>query len=225
MRAINTTIENQGSHGSSSGREFLTKPWVDRVLAVLACVPIVYPVIRYYHDLDFSISTVTWLLDVIVIVSTMFFRRTAVRVTLNPWLWLLTCVATYWFTMIGFIEQTGQQLAPLWITNLFAILSTAVELWGRFSLGRNIGFVPAQREVVTRGAYRYMRHPIYTGLFLWIFGSAWLGNYSPRNTLLYALGIFWFVIKSFVEEGFLRKDPGYAAYMERVRWRWIPGIA
>jgi protein-S-isoprenylcysteine O-methyltransferase Ste14 len=222
MGAINSAVKEHESGTSLSGG-FLTKPWVDKVFAVMACVPIVYPVIRYYHTLDFSVETVTWLLDIIVIVSTMFFRRTAVRVTRNPWLWLLTCLATYWFVMIGFVEQTGHPLAPLWITNCLAILSTVVELWGRFSLGRNIGFVPAQREVVTRGAYRYMRHPIYTGLFIWIF-AIWLSGYSSRNTLLYALGIFWFVIKSFVEEGFLRKDPGYAAYMDRVRWRWIPGI-
>ena len=222
MGAINSVIK-QSESGTSSGEGVLTKPWVDKVLAVMACVPIVYPLIRYYHELDFSVFTVTWVLDIFVIVTTMFFRKTAVRVTRNPWLWLLTCLATYWFLMIGFVEQTGRPLAPLWIANSLAILSTVVELWGRFSLGRNIGFVPAQREVVTRGAYRYMRHPIYTGLFIWIFGM-WLSGYSARNTLLYALGIFWFVVKSFVEEGFLGKDPGYAAYMNRVRWRWIPGI-
>ena len=69
-----------------------------------------------------------------------------------------------------------------------------------------------------------MRHPIYTGLFVWIIGDL-LAGVSPRNALLYALGMLWFVIKTFAEEGFLRKDPAYAAYMERVRWRWFPGIA
>lgn len=222
MGTLNSTVGNQKLSDASSGRGFLTNPGVDKVLAVMACIPIVYPLVRYWHTLDFSVSTITWILDIVVIVSTMFFRKTAVRVTRNPWLWLLTCLATYWFFMIGVVEQDGRPLAPLWTTNTLVILSTIVELWGRFSLGRNIGFVPAQREVVTRGAYRFMRHPIYTGLFVWIFGY-WLSAYSPRNTLLYALGIFWFAIKSLVEENFLRKDPGYAAYMERVRWR--PGIA
>jgi protein-S-isoprenylcysteine O-methyltransferase Ste14 len=69
-----------------------------------------------------------------------------------------------------------------------------------------------------------MRHPIYTGLFVWIIGDLLVG-YSPRNALISALGVLWFVIKSFVEESFMKKDPSYAAYMERVRWRWFPGIA
>jgi protein-S-isoprenylcysteine O-methyltransferase Ste14 len=221
MGALDSAVSE--NHVTTSSRDFFTRPWVDKAFAILACIPIVYPVIRYRHDLDLSIVAVTWLLDVIVIVSTMFFRRTALRVTHNPWLWLLTCLATYWFIAIGFVGETGRVLAPLLVTNTLAILSTVIELWGRFSLGRNIGLVPAQRQVVTRGAYRFMRHPIYTGLFVWIIGE-WLAGYSLRNTLLYSLGIFWFVIKSFVEEGFMKKDPSYAQYMERVRWRWFPGI-
>jgi len=42
--------------------------------------------------------------------------------------------------------------------------------------------------------------------------------------VLFSIGIVLFMIKSVVEENFLRADPEYAAYMQRVRWRWIPGI-
>jgi protein-S-isoprenylcysteine O-methyltransferase Ste14 len=222
MGALDSVVSE--NHVPTSRSDFFTRPWVDKAFAIVACIPIAYPLIRYRHDLDLSITTVTWVLDIIVIVSTMFFRRTAVRVTRNPWLWLLTCLATYWFIAIGFLGEPGRTLASVWATNTFAIMSTVVELWGRFSLGRNIGLVPAQRRVVTRGAYRFMRHPIYTGIFIWIIGDL-LAGYSPRNTLLSSLGILWFVIKSFVEEGFMKKDPSYAQYMERVRWRWFPGIA
>ena len=34
-----------------------------------------------------------------------------------------------------------------------------------------------------------------------------------------------FVIKSFMEERFLAEAPAYRRYMDRVRFRWIPGIA
>jgi protein-S-isoprenylcysteine O-methyltransferase Ste14 len=50
----------------------------------------------------------------------------------------------------------------------------------RLSRGRNIGFVPAQREIVTAGAYRYVRHPIYTGLILSYLAVA-VRIYSPRT--------------------------------------------
>jgi hypothetical protein len=51
-----------------------------------------------------------------------------------------------------------------------------------------------------------------------------LANWSPRNLLIDGLCVFWFVIKSLVEESFLKNDPAYAAYLRRVRWHWFPGV-
>ncbi len=104
------------------------------------------------------------------------------------------------------------------------ILSVALVIWARLSLGRSIGLVPALRTLVTHGAYRYVRHPIYSAISLSIIAAA-LNAYSPWNLAIFGLGIFWFALKSVVEESFLRSDPGYADYMQHVRWRWLPGIA
>jgi protein-S-isoprenylcysteine O-methyltransferase Ste14 len=51
-----------------------------------------------------------------------------------------------------------------------------------------------------------------------------LRSYSPLNLLLASAVVALFMIKSVVEEHFLRDDPGYAAYLRRVRRRWIPGV-
>jgi hypothetical protein len=53
-------------------------------------------------------------------------------------------------------------------------------------------------------------------------GSA--SGITPRNVLILGLGILWFLIKSIVEENFLRADPQYAVYLRRVRARWIPFV-
>jgi protein-S-isoprenylcysteine O-methyltransferase Ste14 len=117
--------------------------------------------------------------------------------------------------------QQGHPIVPKLASDGVAIASLVVIVWARLSLGRNIGFVPAQRDIVTKGAYRYMRHPIYTGLFLGFLGVV-LRAYSPRNVTVMGLGILWYMIKSIVEEDFLRADPQYAAYLRTVRARWIP---
>ena len=83
MGTLDTTTNGGENAQFSSAESFFTRPWVDKATAVLACVPLVYPFVRYFHDLRFDVDTVTWLLDLAVIVSTMFFRRTAVRVTRN----------------------------------------------------------------------------------------------------------------------------------------------
>jgi len=52
-------------------------------------------------------------------------------------------------------------------------------IWARVHLGRNWGMPMTQRvepELITSGPYRYVRHPIYTGLLLALFGTALATN-------------------------------------------------
>jgi len=109
------------------------------------------------------------------------------------------------------------------LVDTLAIVSMLMMVWARLSLGRNIGLVPAQREIVTSGAYQYVRHPIYGGIFIAILGLI-LKAYSPRNVALQSIQIALFMIKSIVEERFLSADPQYAAYLNKVRKRWIPFV-
>jgi protein-S-isoprenylcysteine O-methyltransferase Ste14 len=104
-----------------------------------------------------------------------------------------------------------------------ALCGLAIAAWGASALVGNIGFVAAQRELVAKGAYRSMRHPIYTSLLV-IYTSTALAVYSPRNVVLIAIGMFWFLLKSVVEERFLREDPQYPACKQKVRFRWIPFV-
>jgi len=201
----------------------LTNPWVDRGFAAMAMVPFIYSVAVNYHYVRMDIPSVLWLADMLIIISTTLFRKPAVRVTPNPWFWALAFVATYWGFLTWGLQTDGRRVAPTLIVNAIAILGTAIELWGRFSLGRNIGFVPAQRDIVVHGAYRFVRHPIYTGLFVGLVADC-LANWSPRNCLINGFFVFWFLIKSLVEESFLKNDPAYAAYLQRVRWHWFPGV-
>ena len=110
------------------------------------------------------------------------------------------------------------------MTSTIALLALGITIFARISLGRNIGFVPAQRRLVTSGAYAYMRHPIYTGLFVGYMGLI-LRAYSPLNVAMFSFIVALFVIKSVVEENFLKSDPLYAEYMQLVPFRWFPGIA
>jgi protein-S-isoprenylcysteine O-methyltransferase Ste14 len=76
---------------------------------------------------------------------------------------------------------------------------------------------------VTRGAYRFVRHPIYTGTFISLLAFV-LRAYSPLNLTIAVALIASLMLRGLVEEHFLREDPAYAAYLAEVRWRWFPGI-
>ena len=202
----------------------LMQPWLDRTIAAIACLPLIYLTHHRYQHLHLGVPLISSTIGTLILVATMISRRPPKRITPNPWFWLLTFVASYWQLLILGLIQRGQPLVPSRVSDSWAICSLVMIGWARLSLGRNIGFVPAQREIVTSGAYRYMRHPIYTGIFLASIGVA-LRAYSPRNLVLVGLGISWFLIKSMVEESFLRADPQYAAYMQKVRARWVPFVA
>lgn len=202
----------------------LSWPWLDRTIAAVACVPLAYGVYYRYVHFHHGLPLIASVLNTSLLIVTMVVRRPPKRVTPNPWYWLVAFVASYWLVFILFFLQKGRPLTANWISDSIAILGLLIVIWARFSLGRNIGMVPAQRELVHGGAYACMRHPIYTGVLLtntaFVFRA-----YSPLNVLLLELGVFWFIpIKSLIEESFLRHDPQYAAYMQRVRSRWIPFV-
>lgn len=99
-------------------------------------------------------------------------------------------------------------------------LGTILVLGGLFSLGGNLTAVPrpkANAHLVEHGAYRWVRHPIYSGIILGSFGLGLLrGGWLA---LLYALILLlFFDVKSRREESWLReKYVGYADYQKRVR--------
>lgn len=109
---------------------------------------------------------------------------------------------------------------------VLALAGGLIAVGGVLSLGRNLTAVPYPKEgasLVERGAYRFVRHPIYSGIIFGAFGWAFFNN--SLLTLLLALVLFlFFDVKSRREEGWLcEKYPEYADYQARVR-KLIPLI-
>jgi protein-S-isoprenylcysteine O-methyltransferase Ste14 len=118
----------------------------------------------------------------------------------------------------------GHPIAPRGVSVSLALVGFAVSVWARLSLGRNIGFVPAERSIVISGAYAWVRHPIYTGLIISIVAIDMV-SFSWQNVLVDLVWIGLWVVKTLVEERFLKHSVEYAAYAKRIRWRWLPWIA
>lgn len=202
---------------------FLGKPWVDRVIALVASLPFVWVLSYNVRSTQLTIPRVALLLQLCLLVITMLIRRPPVRVTTRPLYWLVAFVASYYGFLTVSVSVTGRPLAPALFTDGLSMLSVLGDGYARVTLGRNIGFVPAQRRLVTSGPYRVVRHPIYSALFLAEL-CVILESFSWINLVLSVIFFALFVIKTLMEERFLREDPYYAAYMERVRYRWIPGV-
>lgn len=204
--------------------DLLVIPWVDKTISILACIPFVVELYRRWVVGHVSFPRAVLGLQLLIIILMMILRTAPVRVTPNPWYWLLAFLTTY--ATLGFSAFAGQGISlisPI-LGDGVAIVSMLILLYALLSLGRNIGFIPAQRKVVTKGAYGVVRHPIYTGTFVSLFAFV-LRSFSVLNLALAVVLIALLMLRGVVEERFLREDAGYAAYLQEVRWRWFPGVA
>ena len=106
-------------------------------------------------------------------------------------------------------------------------LGAAVACGARFTLGRNwSGAVQLKQdhELIERGLYRYVRHPIYTGFLLLFLGNAiMVGDWRGLLAVAIILVSFWRKLK--LEELWLTQHFGarYTEYAGRTS-ALIPGV-
>jgi protein-S-isoprenylcysteine O-methyltransferase Ste14 len=133
------------------------------------------------------------------------------------------------FALILFAPKVPPLAIPLWLRVLgLAIIAVGgvFGTGGAIALGRNLTPFPKPIEggtLVTTGVYRWVRHPIYTGLILGTLGwSLW--NANLLGVGLAALLFLFFDLKSRREERWLMEAyPGYEEYRHRVR-KLIPFV-
>lgn len=91
----------------------------------------------------------------------------------------------------------------------------ALAVVGMLWLGRSFSLFAEVRELVTAGPYRFVRHPLYVGEIVSVWGYALLWS-SPWTLCVAALVSVLQVWRARVEESKLARHlPGYAAYRAR----------
>jgi protein-S-isoprenylcysteine O-methyltransferase Ste14 len=123
------------------------------------------------------------------------------------------------------IAILGERFVPyvawtFWVGAALTLGGLLFSVWARVHLGRNWSAyvtVKEGHELVTDGPYRYVRHPIYTGLLLGFIGSA-LARGEWRGIVAVALAVFALWRKSRLEEQWMRERFGtvYEDYARRV---------
>jgi len=112
----------------------------------------------------------------------------------------------------------------LWPSTLGVALTFAglvVCAWARFVLAGNWSSyveVKHDHELVVGGPYRWVRHPIYTGLLLMFAGTALaVGEWRGVLAVAIAAAAFWRKLR--LEEDMMREEfaAAYVAYAERTR--------
>ncbi|MGD0729051.1 MAG: isoprenylcysteine carboxylmethyltransferase family protein [Candidatus Micrarchaeaceae archaeon] len=82
---------------------------------------------------------------------------------------------------------------------LIEILGLCVAIWARITLGRNWSSrvtLKEKHELITKGPYKLVRHPIYTGMLTMFLGAAiYLGMLAAFFGLLFFFLSFWIKLK------------------------------
>ncbi|MBX5220052.1 isoprenylcysteine carboxylmethyltransferase family protein [Rhizobium sp. NLR8a] len=120
---------------------------------------------------------------------------------------------------------------PWWVVVLGYLVMSAGYLGLTWAQSVNRHFEPTVRiqtdrdhKVIDSGPYAVIRHPGYATAILLATGTA-LSLASIYALIPVGLLVVVLFGRTLGEEAELRKGlEGYAEYMERVRWRWIPGV-
>ncbi len=114
---------------------------------------------------------------------------------------------------------------PAWPTAGLVLVTIAafLSLASLLSLGKSFGIRPALRRLVTRGPYRFVRHPIYLSYILGDVGYN-LQEWNIGTLLLVLVGWISLLYRIRAEERVLSGDAGWRSYADRVRYRLLPGL-
>jgi protein-S-isoprenylcysteine O-methyltransferase Ste14 len=103
---------------------------------------------------------------------------------------------------------------------ILTAMGIAFAIWARVHLGRNWSPRPAMKvghELVTSGPYRFVRHPIYTGLLTALLGSGLVNG--PLWTVVFLIAALNFLWRIRVEEAYMMElfPDQYPAYRARTK--------
>jgi protein-S-isoprenylcysteine O-methyltransferase Ste14 len=179
--------------------------------------------------IDFAIIFIAlcWAIFLLFILISAFSVKRTVEVD-RPWLmsnWLVTVLFIAAFLFFKYAPHEAnlvpRTLATEVIADILALTGLITSLWGRVALGGNWSMYPVLKEdheLIERGPYAYVRHPIYSGLILMLLGSVvWLGN--VYGLIFFAACLVGTWVKLRHEERLLTRHFGasYTRYKERVK--------
>jgi protein-S-isoprenylcysteine O-methyltransferase Ste14 len=134
--------------------------------------------------------------------------------------YMLVMIVSFWFLYrpetgrypilgLDFIPPT---LAWRWAAVAITAAGVALAIWARRSLGSNWSGVVTLKEgheLIRKGPYRSIRHPIYTGILIALLGTAVMIG-EVRGLLAVVACLLSFYIKARREESFLSQEFGPA---------------
>jgi protein-S-isoprenylcysteine O-methyltransferase Ste14 len=136
-------------------------------------------------------------------------------------LWIAAADAGRWhishvpiaLQVIAFVTQTLGWIGFYWAMSVNRFFALAVRLQ-----------TDRQQQVITSGPYKWVRHPGYGfAAIMFIAQSIALGSWLGEIPMFFLIAHM--VYRTLLEEKILTNGlAGYSGYVQKVRYRWLPGI-
>jgi protein-S-isoprenylcysteine O-methyltransferase Ste14 len=159
-----------------------------------------------------------------LLIIVLFFLRSASKANCQR---ILPKVLAYAGTFVPFliIFMKGPQVKAGSTLLSISIMTGGMmfSLYSLKSLGRSFGITPQARNLVQKGPYRFIRHPLYVGEIVTFAGSI-LSGFSVEKFCILLILISIQSYRAVQEERLLAEAiPGYPAYQAKTK-RFIPGL-
>ncbi len=147
----------------------------------------------------------------------------------TPIAWVFVTVQLALLVVIAVAPRGDAWSTPAWLATAaywLQLVGVAVLVIGIVNLGRSATPLPSpisHGDLRVGGLYRFVRHPIYSGVLALAIGAA-IRSSSVVVALAAAALVVWLSVKARWEEARLvRRYPGYAAYAEGTP-RFVPFV-
>ncbi|WP_323120411.1 methyltransferase family protein [Burkholderia alba] len=192
-----------------------------RVAAGLALWFFAYGAFLQWRISPWRITLVLLVASTVLSVGMSLFSNIPKKRDWSPLALFFSIAGTFYYLV--FQLTTSRQIVPENIGAGIQVIGIVWQLYAKLSLRRSFGILPANRGIVSRGAYRLIRHPMYLG-YLVIDTGFLLTNFSTRNLLTIVIQVLLQIGRIYREEKILSEDGEYLAYKQKVRYRVIPGV-
>ncbi len=206
---------------------------------------IVVPIFTFFMILSFSVvwrdakalfpvSTIKFLVLIHHVLSVCFYalvillyfmRRPAISTCKSVVTNFIAIIASFgpFFTLLFLGKGSLTTQRMLLAADLIIAFGLSFSIYSIYSLGRSFSIIPQARNLIQSGPYRFIRHPVYLGELISIFGIILAGLTIPKLILYFTL-IGCQVLRAIREEQLLSNVfPEYKEYSSRTA-RFIPGI-
>lgn len=157
---------------------------------------------------------------------------TIAHISIRRKLWLVVRSYGFYFLPLSSVPVLGlriipEQLAWGWIGLAMCVCGVGFSIWSRHVLAKNWNVatgLEGHHALIQSGPYAIVRHPIYVGIWLVMFGTALaVGELRALINLVVSVSEGWAKLNQ--EEAILQREfpDAYAGYQHRVK-KLIPGI-